>query len=485
MSPDITQEKATKSNIISSLLWKFLERGGTQGIQFVIQIILARLLSPNDYGTLAILLAFIAIANVFVQSGFSTALIQKQEADNLDFSSVFYFSLFVAALCYIIIFYAAPLIAKFYENEELTYVLRVLAIILFFGALNSVQNTVVAKRMQFRRLFFSSMGGAFASGVIGLVLAYNGFGLWTLVAQQIANNAFICIILWFTVKWRPDFKFSFGRLKKLFGFGWKLLCSSIVYTGSVQLYSLVIGKHFSSTDLGFFNRGETFPSIITNNVDGAVQSVMLPAMSSHNEKVEEVKAITKRTITAGTYLLMPLMFGIAAVSKNMVLLLLTDKWLDCVLYVQLACFCFALYPIHTTNLTAMNSMGRSDLYFYLEVIKSAFSIFVLVITIPLGLKWIAIGRVFSGIIGTFINSYPNKKLLNYGCIEQWKDVLPAILLSAFMGSCVYLIGKLISSPILGLTIQVLSGAVIYISLSVILKNKSFIYISNILKGYLK
>ena len=204
-------QKATKSNIISSLLWKFLERGGTQGIQFVIQIILARLLSPNDYGTLAILLAFIAIANVFVQSGFSTALIQKQEANNLDFSSVFYFSLFVAVLCYIIIFFTAPIIARFYKNEDLTYVLRVLAIILFFGALNSVQNAVVAKRMQFRRLFFSSMGGALAAGIIGLVLAYNGFGLWSLVAQQIANNAFICIILWFTVKWRPDFKFSFER----------------------------------------------------------------------------------------------------------------------------------------------------------------------------------------------------------------------------------------------------------------------------------
>lgn len=478
-------QKATKANIVSSLLWKFLERGGTQGIQFVIQIILARILSPNDYGTLAILLAFIAIANVFVQSGFSTALIQKQEVDNIDFSSVFYFSFFVAALCYIVIFFAAPLVAKFYQNEDLTYLLRVLAIILFFGACNSVQNSVIAKKMQFRRLFFSSMGGAFASGIIGIILAYNGFGLWALVAQQIANNAFICIILWFTVKWRPEFRFSFERLKKLFGFGWKLLCSSIVYTCSVQLYSLVIGKNFSSTDLGFFNRGETFPSIITNNVDGAVQSVMLPAMSSHNEKVEEVKAITKRTITTGTYLLMPLMFGMAAVSKNMVLLLLTDKWLDCVLYVQLACFCFALYPIHTTNLTAMNSMGRSDLYLYLEIIKNAFSIFVLVITIPFGLKWIAIGRVISGIIGTFINTYPNKKLLNYGCFEQWKDVLPSILLSAFMGSCVYLIGKLISSPILGLIIQVLSGAAIYILLSAILKNKSFIYISNILKEYLK
>lgn len=431
-----------KNIVIKSLIWKFMERGGTQGVQFVIQIILARLLYPEDYGMLAILLAFIALANVFVQSGLNTALIQKKDADSEDFSSVFWISLVIAAVLYILLYFTAPVIALFYSNDILIPVLRVIAITLLFGALNSVQTAYVSKNMLFKRFFYSSTGGALGSGIIGIVLAYKGFGIWALVFQHLLNNALISVILWFTVKWRPSFVFSFKKTKVLFSFGWKLLGSALLDTGYRQLYNLVIGKAFTSDQLGYFSRGEQFPQIIAVNIDGSIQSVMLPTLSAVNDNPVEVKNIARKSISVSSFILMPCMFGMASLAENMVHLLLTDKWLPCVPFIQMSCIAFSFYPIHTANLTAINALGRSDIFLKLEIIKKIVGVLILAVTLPFGLLWMAAGRVLTSLLCTLINAFPNKKLLQYSYFEQIKDIFPSVLLSIAMAAVVFFIGKL-------------------------------------------
>lgn len=480
-----TTSLIAKNIVIKSLVWKLFERSGTQGIQFIIQIILARLLCPEDYGVLAILLAFIAIANVFVQSGLNTALIQKKDADNEDFSSVFWVSLVIALVLYFVIFLAAPYIAKFYHNQILLPVLRIISLTLFFGSLNSIQNAYVSKHLLFKRLFFSSTGAVIISGIVGVVLAANGFGIWSLVIQHLLNNAVISLILWLTVKWRPQFIFSVGRIKPLFSYGWKLLGSALLETGYRQLYNLVIGKVFSGVQLGYFSRGEQFPQLIATNIDGSIQSVMLPTLSAVNDNTENVKKIARKSISLSSFILIPFMFGMAAVSENMVLLLLTEKWLPCVPFIQLSCIAFSFYPIHTANLTAINALGRSDIFLKLEIIKKIVGILILFISLPFGLMWMAVGRVISSLISTIINSFPNKKLLNYSYFDQIKDTFPAFFLSFCMMVVIFIVGK-IDLPLLVLfIIQILVGILFYIIMAKIFKIAIFDYLIQTLKGLQK
>lgn len=482
-SNTVIQSDTSKNHVISSLLWKFLERAGTQGVQFVIQIVLARILCPEDYGILAILTAFIALANVFVQSGFNTSLIQKKDSDEADFSSVFWLSLFVSLLLYIILFFVAPFIARFYKNDILTSVLRILSLTLFFGALNSVQSAMVSKTMQFKKFFFSSMGGALGSGILGIILACSGLGVWALVVQQLANNLLISVILWMTVKWSPKFVFSLEKVKSLFSFGWKLLCSGLLDTGYRQIYNLVIGRVFTSSDLGIFSRGEQFPQVIATNLDGSIQSVMLPTLSSHNDSAKEVKRITRRSISTSSYVLMPCMLGMAAIAKNLVLVLLTEKWLPCVPFLQFACLAFALYPVHTANLTAINAMGRSDVFLKVEVIKKIIGISVLVVTVPFGLVAMAAGRVVSGLVCTFVNAHPNRKILDYGYGEQWMDILPYILAAAAMSLVVYFIGFVPLPAVLVLIVQITVGITFYILVSRIFSLEAFSYLLQTLREF--
>lgn len=482
-SSPIQQQAVSKNKVISSLIWKFLERGGVQGVQFVLSIILARLVTPEDYGVIAILLVFIQIATVFIQSGFNTALIQKKESDDLDFSSIFYLSFFVAGILYVLLFFASPFVAKFYQSELLIKLLRVISLTLFFGAINSVQNAYVSKTMQFRRFFFSSMGAVIGSGIVGIVLAYKGFGVWALVFQQLVRDFLICAILWFTVKWRPKFIFSFTRVKSLFSFGWKLLASALLDTVFKNLYSLIVGRIYNKETLGYFNRGHQFPQVIATNLDGSIQSVMLPTLSSHNDDITEVKRITRRSISMSAFLLMPCMFGLAAVAEPLVKVLLTDKWLPCVPFLQLACISYAIYPIHTANLTGINALGRSDVFLKLEVIKKIVIILNILITMPLGIYAMAIGQVISAFIASFINAWPNKKLMNYTYFEQWKDLIPSFLCSIIMAVVVWCLHFIPIPSIFLLVIQIICGISVYILLCRIFKIEMFLYFINTIRGF--
>lgn len=470
------ETKQTKSKVISSLFWKLMERGGTQGVQFVVQILLARLLEPKEFGTIAIVLVFINLAQVFVQSGLNTALIQKREADETDFSSVFYLSLFIAFILYIIIYFSSPYIANFYGDPVLVQVLRVLSLTLFFGAINSIQNAYVSRHMMFKKLFYSSIGANVLSGIGGIVAAYAGLGVWALVIQQLLSQLSTTVIMWFTVKWRPHLVFSLERVKTLFSFGWKLLVSSLLNTLYMDIRTLIIGKIYEPKVLGYYNRGEQIPKVLVNNLNGSIQSVMLPTLSSVQDNKKEVKRIVRRSIKTSSFLVFPMMAGLAAVAEPIVKIMLTDKWLPAVPFLQVFCIVYAMMPIHTANLQAINAIGRSDIFLKVEIIKKITGLIILAISLPYGVYAIAIGQILSGIISSIINAYPNKNLLNYSFIEQLKDLMPSLLLSIFMGTVVLLLSYLNLSVWLQLMLQIVLGVVIYFTLSKLLKMESFEYI---------
>lgn len=475
------------NSVIKSLIYKFLERCGHQGIAFIVQIILARLLDPTDYGVLTLLTIFITISQVFVQSGFNTALIQRKDVTEKDYSSVFYLSLSIAIILYMVLFLIAPFIAAFYKMPQLKNVLRVLAIILIPGAFNSIQNAKIAREMQFKQLMYCTLGAVIISGAVGIAMAYMGFGVWALVGQQLANQISICFIMLIVVKWRPIAVFELSRVKVLFSFGWKLLCSSLLDTIYQNLRSLVIGKKYDSGTLGYYNRGKQFPELIVNNINGAIQSVMLPALSKEQDNKERMKSMMRRSIVTSSFVIFPLVVGLAVVSEPLISLILTDKWLPSVPYLRIYCFIFAFYPIHTANLQALNAQGRSDQFLKLELIKKFLGVIVLLITVfcfdsPLA---IAMGGAVTTLISCFVNTAPNKKLLNYSYFEQMKDILPSMIISIIMGAIVYCVLFLQLPALITLIIQILLGIIVYISLAWIFKLECFSYLISMAKSFKK
>ena len=382
-------------------------------------------------------------------------------------------------------FFIAPFIAEFYDMPEMTAILRVIALTLFFGAINSVQNAKISKDMKFKKLFFSSLGAIIISGTTGIVFAYLGYGPWALVWQQLSNSIAITIILWFTSGWRPKFMLSIKRVKSLFSYGWKILCSSLLDTIYQNLYNLVIGKFYSSETLGNYNKGEQFPKLIAVNVDGAISSVMLPAYSREQDNHQKVKKMVRRSIVTSTLLLFPMMFGLAAVAETAIRVLLTDNWLGCVPYLQLLCIVYAMYPINTANLQSIKAMGKSDYYLKLEVIKKLIGIIVLVATVPFGVYAMALGQVGVALVSTFINAFPNRRLLNYQYKEQIKDVLPALLISLVMFAVVFPMNYLNINIYLLLLIQILIGAGLYLGLAYIFKLESLDYLIKMIKDLKK
>lgn len=471
----------SRQNVFSNMIWRFLERTGAQIVGFIVAIILARILSPEDYGTIALISVFITIMNVFVDSGLGSALVQKKDADNIDFSTVFYTNLFFCLLLYGVMFIVSPFIARFYNNLELTSVIRVLSITILISGIKNIQHAYVSKTLQFRKFFFATLGGTIIAAIVGIWMAYNGFGVWALVAQQLTNLSIDTIILWITVRWRPDLVFSLQRLKKLFSFGWKLLLSALIDTVYSNLRQLIIGKKYSAEDLAFYNKAELFPRTIVGNINSAIDSVLLPAMAIEQDDRERLKKITRRAIKTSTYCIAPLMMGLAACSPAMVSVILTDKWLPCVPYLVIFCITYMFWPIHTANLNAIKAMGRSDLFLKLEIAKKLVGLIVLLSTMWFGVMVMAYSMLFTSVCSQIINAWPNKKLLNYGYLEQLKDILPGIALAVVMGVLVYLFNFLPVAEWIKLVIQIPVGMVIFILGSILFKFESFIYIKDSIK----
>lgn len=476
----------TTKTIVTSLFWKFMERCGTNGVQFVVSIVLARLLLPEEFGLIALVAVFITIVNVFIQSGFGTALIQKKDADNLDFSSVFYASLVIAAGLYAVLFFTAPFIANFYERPELTSIVRILSLTFFFGAINSIQEAYIARNMLFKKLFWRSLCALVPSGIIGIVCAYKGFGVWALVIQQLTDVVLMCLFMWFTVNWRPHLEFSFERVKGLLSFGWKLQVSSLIDTGYIKLQDLIIGKLFSPATLGFFSRGEMFPLAVVANINASIQSILLPALSVAQDQPAAVKQMMRRAVTTSSFVILPIMAWIAALAKPMVLFLLGEKWLPCVPFIQIFCFSYAFWPIHTSNLSSINAVGRSDIFLKLEIIKKVVCLGVLILFIylfrtPIG---VASTGFVTAIIGGFINAHPNKKLLDYGYFEQIKDIFPSFLLAIVMGGGLYGLTFLGLPPIIQLLSYTILGAVFYLGIAKLLHFECLQYLVSTFKEIL-
>lgn len=473
--------------VLKSVIYKFFERCGYQGVVFIIQLVLARILTPSDYGVITMLTVFIAVSQVFVQSGLNTALVQRMDTKNDDYSSVFWISLFTATILYVVLFVFSPFIASFYKMPELAPVLRVLALILFPGAFNSIQNAKVQREMKFKQLLYCTIISALISGIIGVIMAYCGLGCWALVGQQLSNQILVCITLMFFIKWHPTINFSFNRVQVFFSFGWKLMLSALIDTIYQNLTNLVVGKKYDSKTLGFYNRGNQFPNVFVTNINGSIQSVMLPTLSKHQNDTTKMKSMMRRSIVTSSYILFPLLMGLAVCAEPLISLLLTDKWLPCVPYLRIFCFIYAFWPIHTANLQAINALGRSDKFLQLEIIKKVYGLIVLVVTVfcfksPMA---IAVGSAITSVVSCFVNAHPNKKLLNYSYLEQMKDIFPPIFMSFVMGGAVYAITFLQFNSILTLLIQIPVGILLYWGLSKLLHIESYEYIVGILKSFRK
>lgn len=473
----------TKREVFINFIWKLAERSGSQAISFLVTIILARLLMPSDYGTVALVMVFLTILQVFADSGFGVALIQKKDADDVDFSSVFYINVAIGCLLYAIMWGMAPLIASFYQMPDLVALVRVMSLVLLINSLRNVQQAYVSKHMIFKRFFYATLGASIVSAVVGISMAYLGFGVWALVAQQLTNNAIGTAILWFTVKWRPKLICSLERLKGLFSFGWKMLSSALLDTGYQQLWQLIIGKLYSPADLAFFNQGQKFPNLIVTNINASIDSILLPTMASEQDHRERVRDMTRRAIKTSIFIMAPMMMVLAFSSTNVVTLVLTEKWLPCVPFLCIFCINYMFWPVHTANLNAINALGRSDIFLKLEIIKKVVGLSVLFFTMQYGVMTMAYGMLLTGVLSQIINSWPNRKLLGYGYLHQLRDLLPSIALAVVSGAVAYGIGMM-QLPIhlaLVIALQVIVGAVTYLVLSYLFRIDSLLYLFQVIK----
>ena len=475
----------TRQNVLSNLLWRFLERCGAQLVTLLVSIILARLLDPAVYGTVALVTVITTILQVFVDGGFATALIQKKDADDLDFSTVFYFNVVSCLILYIAVFFMAPAIANLYRMPELKKVIIVISLIIVISGIKNVQQAYVSRNMLFKRFFFATLGGTLGAAVVGIVFAYLGYGVWALVGQMLFNTTVDTLILWITVRWRPIRAFSIERLKSLFSFGWKMLVANLLATINGQLRQLIIGKVYSSEDLAFYNRGKQFPDLIVSNINTSIDSVLFPTLSNEQDNSDKIRDMTRRSIKVSTYIMAPLMMGLFACADTVVSLVLTDKWLPSVPYLRIFCVSFLFYPIHTANLNAIKATGRSNVLLKLEIIKDLFSVLVLFVTMKFGTLTIAYGMLGCSVFGQIVNSWPNRGALKYTYNQQLMDIIPNCVAAAIMGIVVYIV-KLLGLGIgITLVLQVLVGVILYLLISITTKNSSFYYILSIIKPIFK
>lgn len=474
----------SKENITKNLFWRLLERFGAQGVTFVVSIVLARLLEPSAYGTIAIVTVFTSILQVFVDSGLGNALIQKKDADDLDFSTVFFFNLVFCIVLYGVMFIASPFIASFFSVPDLVPVLRVLSLTIVISGVKNVQQAYVSRNLLFRKFFFATLGGTIGASIIGIVMAYCGYGVWALVIQNLFNAIVDTMILWVTVKWRPKRSFSIDRFKVLFSYGWKLLVSKLIDTVYEDIRSLIVGKRYSPDDLAFFDRGKKFPQLVVDTLNSSIDSVLFPSMSMEQDDISRVRTMTSRAIKTLSYIIFPLMVGLAVCAEQVVNIFLTVKWAGCVPYMRIFCIGLAIVPISIGNLNAIKAIGRSDIYLKLEITRKILNTLSLVTLMWFGVKAIAYSYLLNCVMNVVINSTPNKKFLAYGYKDQIKDLAPAFLLSVAMGLIVYAISYIGWADWITLSIQIPTGIMVYLVGSRILKIDSYQYVFSIARKLL-
>ena len=479
------KEKEIKAKTLSGFAFKFAERVGAQGINFIISIILARILMPEEYGVVALVTVFITICDVFVTYGFGNSLIVNKESDQLDFSTCFFFGAALSLAVYGLIFLTAPALAAFYNNELLTPVIRVMGVRVILAALNSVQHAYVSKHLMFKKFFYATLIGTVISGVVAAIMAYAGYGVWALVEQYLGNVFLDTVCLWIIVGWRPSFMFSFQRLKKIYQYGWKILVTGLVDTGYQQFRSLVIGKKYSSADLAYYNKGLMFPIFTNQLIEPTVNTVLFPALSQSNESEAQMKDITRKVVRVATYLLAPVMVGLAVVAEPLVVVILTEKWLPCVIFLRIGCIAYFVRPLMYVGESVIKASGRSDLLLKLDLLGKAIGITMIIITMRISVLWIAVSLSLTTVISSLLVMMAGEKLIGYSVGAQLADVLPNFVLALVMGALVWLVTLLGRPPLAILLIQVALGVAFYIAASWILKIDSFRFLLHTGRSYIQ
>lgn len=474
--PDNIKQKA-----VHGVMWSMVDRFATQGISFCFSIILARILAPKDYGVVAMIVIFTDIAQTFVDSGFSSALIRKPQLNKGDLSTAFYFNIVVGLVCYGILFAVSPLIADFYDLPILSPVIKVTALGVLLNSLCVVQRALFTKRVDFKTQALISIICVIISGAVGLYLAYNGYGVWALVIQGTAGSLVNCILLWVFSKWRPLLLFDRESLRYLWGYGSKLLASGLINTAYNNIFPIVIGKFYSPTQLGLFSRAQSYSSLLSSNITGILQRSTFPILSLIQDDDERLRTDYRRLLRMAAYIIFPLMVGMAAMARPLIITMITAKWEACVVYLQVICLAMMWYPIHAINLNLLQVKGRSDLFLRLEVVKKVMGITVMCITIPMGVLAMCCGMVVTSMISLVINTYYTGKLIHVGFIRQMGDLMPILVAALATGAMAYICSSFFSNEPIKLAVGVIVGIITYLSISIVFKFNELNEIKSCLK----
>jgi len=459
-----------KSRVLVSTMWRFAEQFGTQIIQFIVQLVLARLLLPSDFGLIAMLTVFISISQVFVDSGLGQAIIQKKEIDNVDLSSVFFLNLMISVLLYLILYFGASFVANYYNEPLLKALLRVHGIVILINSANIVQNSLMRRNMEFKKSFFRGAIGILVQGVVGVSLAFMGAGVWAITFSQISRSIANTVVLWTTVKWRWECTFSVMKVKNMLKYGSGILFTSLANSIFINIQTLFIAKGFNSALLGYYNRGDQLPKLVAGNITQPIVAVIFPVFSKQQDNATILKDMIRRFIVLGTFVTIPGMFLLMLISEEVLLFLLTDKWIAAVPFMQLACVKYAFSPLHDANLQALKAIGKSDIFFRLSLIKNFIAIIVLLITVQFGIIYVAIGATVCSIVSIFINIWPVGKYIGYRIREQLLDILPTILIT-FVTVTVILIFRITIGQS-NILITVFIFALLYFLLSYIFRSRA-------------
>ena len=476
-----------RGTIVKGLFWVYFENIATQIVSFIVSIVLARLLAPNLFGTIALVAAFINIANVFVITGFSSALIQKKNADELDYNTMFWFNLAISLFIYLLLFFAAPSVANYYSDKSLISILRVLALSIPLSAYNSIQVAYVSSHMIFKQTFLSHSLGALLSGILGVLMAFLGFGVWSLVAQRLANVGFNTIILRIIVTWTPKVQFSFKRLTPMFAFGWRILATGLLFSTYNELRSLIIGKRYSAADLGFYDRGWSFPKLIASNVDSTVTRVLFPALASEQNDPQRLKDKTRRAAKTSAFIMAPLLVILSAMAQPLVVVLLGEKWLPCVPYLQIMCFVWMLLPTQTCTVQAIKSIGRSDVYFKLEIMNKIVGVGLLLYAVFVkdSVFAIAVTMLVYEVFSVITYGIVSQHYIGYKLKHQLTDILQPLGVALFSSALANLISLLLTNSVLIICLYLVLGLVVYMLISELLKLDAYIYLKNAALSYVK
>lgn len=472
-------EESLKNKTIKGASWSFIDSISSQGVTFLVSLVLARLLTPDEYGLIGIISIFIAVFNSIVDSGFSNALIRKNDARDIDYNTVFLTNLIISILLFFVLFLSAPAISHFFNQPQLIPLLRVMGAIVIINAFAIIQRTILVKKVDFKTQTKVSLISSIASGVIGIGMAVRGCGVWSLVGQHISRQFLNSAFLWIFSKWYPKLQFSFKSFKELFSFGWKLLVSGLIDTVWREIYQVVIGKCYSPATLGQYTRAQQFANICSSNLNSVVQRVSYPVLSSVQDDKERLKGGYKRIIKVTMLVTFTLMLGMSAVAKPMILTMVGEQWLPCVPFLQIICFQMMLYPLHSLNLNMLQVQGRSDLFLKLEIIKKIIAIGPLLLGIFVNIYWMLGGSVVTGFIAYYLNAYYSGPFLNYSIKEQVKDILPGFGVAVAMAVPVFAMSFIPLNPFILLPSQITVGAVITISICEVTKLPEYLEIKGI------